>query len=85
MAESELLPTDHQSIHPIYPSPTDLLVYPKSLPKETASTILYQKKMGLMLYVATTTRPDIAFAVSQLARFNQDPSQEHHRAADKVI
>src|SRR6266702_4538541 len=85
MAESELLPTDHRLIHPTLPSPTDLLVRPKSLPKETASTMLYQKKMGSVLYAATTTRPDIAFAVSRLARFNHDPSQEHHRAADRVI
>ena len=47
--------------------------------------MLYQRKLGSVLYAATTTRPDIAFAVSRLARFNQNPSQEHHRAADRVI
>src|ERR1700733_11363882 len=83
MAESELLPTDHRLIRPTRPSPnTDLLVRPISLP---ASTMLYQRKLGSVLYAATTTRPDIAFAVSRLARFNQNPSQEHHRAADRVI
>src|SRR6266568_2969525 len=46
MAESKLLPTNHQLIRLTLPSPIDLLVYPKSLPKETAFTILYQKKMG---------------------------------------
>ena len=50
-----------------------------------ASVMRYQRKMGSMLYVATTTRPDIAFAVSRLARFNQNPSQEHERATDRVI
>ena len=70
MAESKLLPTDHQSIHLTLPSPADLLVHPKSLPKKTAFTMLYQKKIGLVLYAATTTYLDIAFAVSQLARFN---------------
>ena len=58
MAEAELLSTDYQLIRPI------------SLPKEAASTMLYQKKMGLVLYAATTTRLDIAFAVLQLVRFN---------------
>jgi hypothetical protein len=86
MAESELLPTDHRSIRPTLPSPdTDLLVRPISLPREAASMMLYQRKLGSVLYAATTTRPDIAFAVSRLARFNQNPSQEHHRAADRVI
>ena len=83
MAELELLPTNHQLIHPTRPSPnTDLLVHPISLP---ASIMLYQRKLGLVLYTATTTCLDIAFAVSQLARFNQNPSQEHYQAADKVI
>ena len=45
----------------------------------------YQRKMGSLLYATTTTRPDIAFAVSRLARFNQNPSQDHQRAADRVI
>src|SRR6266702_664120 len=76
MAKSELLPTDHRSICLTCPPPIDLLVRPKSLPKETVSTILYQKKIGSVLYTAITTRPDIAFAASRLAKFNQDPSQE---------
>lgn len=73
MAESELLPL---------PS-----ILPSSLPRiaDRSSVLRYQRKMGSMLYAATTTRPDIAFAVSRLARFNQNPSQDHHRAADRVI
>lgn len=45
----------------------------------------YQRKTGSLLYAAITTRPDIAFAVSRLARFNQNPSGEHQQAADRVI
>jgi hypothetical protein len=68
MVESELLPTDYRSIRPTRPSPDiDLLVRPISL---LASMMLYQRKLGLVLYVATITRPDIAFAVLRLARFN---------------
>ena len=52
---------------------------------ERPSVMRYQKKMGSLLYAAVTTRPDIAFAVSRLARFNQNPSDEHQRAADRVI
>ena len=47
--------------------------------------MLYQQKLGSMLYAATATRPDIAFAVSRLAQFNHDLKQEYHRAADRVI
>ena len=86
MAKSKLLPTNQWSIHLTLPSPDiDLLVHPKPLPREAAFTILYQKKIGSVLYVATITHPDIIFIVSWLARFNQDPSQEHYQAVNKVI
>jgi len=68
MVESELLPTNYQLIYLTRLSPNiDLLVRPISLP---ASTMLYQRKLGLVLYAATITRLDIAFAVLRLARFN---------------
>ena len=46
---------------------------------------VYQKKIGSILFVAVSTRPDIAFAVSRLARFNSNPSQQHRTEADRVI
>jgi hypothetical protein len=88
MTDTELLPTTYsRSIHPTFKSSDEgSSVRPSSIPKVAdASTRLYQKKMGSMLYAAPTTRPDIAVAVSRLARFNQDPSPEHHRAAGRVI
>jgi hypothetical protein len=45
----------------------------------------YQRKVGSLLYAAVTTRIDIAFAVSRLARFLINPSPEHHAAADRVF
>ncbi|KAL6152339.1 hypothetical protein ACJQWK_04811 [Exserohilum turcicum] len=45
----------------------------------------YQRKIGSLLYAAVNTRPDIAFATSRLARFLSNPSQEHQRAADRVL
>jgi hypothetical protein len=45
----------------------------------------YQRKIGSILFAAVTTRPDIAFAASRLARFLTNPSSEHHDAADRVI
>ena len=48
MAESEPLPTDHRSIRLTLPSPdTDLLVRPISLPREAASTMLYQRPVPI--------------------------------------
>ncbi|KAK1912922.1 hypothetical protein P3342_004858 [Pyrenophora teres f. teres] len=45
----------------------------------------YQRKIGSLLFAAVTTRPDIAFATSRLARFLSNPGQEHHDAADRVL
>jgi Reverse transcriptase (RNA-dependent DNA polymerase) len=45
----------------------------------------YQKKIGSLLYAAVTTRIDIAFAVSRLARFMTNPGPDHHAAADRVL
>jgi Reverse transcriptase (RNA-dependent DNA polymerase) len=49
------------------------------------SIIQYQKKTGSALFAAITTRPDVAFAVSRLTQFNHNPSEDHHKAIDRVI
>lgn len=45
----------------------------------------YQRKIGSLLFAAITTRPDIAFATSRLARFLVNPSKAHQNAADRVL
>jgi hypothetical protein len=45
----------------------------------------YQVKIGSLMYAAIITRPDIAYAVAQLARFMVNPGLKHHRAADRVL
>ncbi len=47
--------------------------------------VRYQRKVGSILYAAVITRLDIAFAISRLARFNTNPSEAHHRAANRVL
>ena len=42
---------------------------------------LYQSIVGSLLYAALTTRPDIAFAVSELSRFNTQATEFHLQAA----
>ncbi|KID93530.1 reverse transcriptase, partial [Metarhizium majus ARSEF 297] len=58
----------------------------KSEAQATKKSIeVYQQKVGSILFAAISTRPDIAFAVSRLARHNLNPSDAHHRAADRVV
>jgi hypothetical protein len=45
----------------------------------------FQRKIGSLLFAAVTTRPDIAFATSRLARFLSNPGPDHQDAADRVL
>ena len=45
----------------------------------------YRAVVGSLLYVAMWTRPDIAFAVSQVARFQQNPSNHHWECAKHIL
>ena len=58
----------------------------KRLPSEPPARRhdLYLQLVGCLLY-AQHTRPDVTFAVSQLASFMQDPSEAHWRAAQRVL
>ena len=61
----------------------ELLPYEGTATKE--ETRRYLRKVGSLLYAAVITRPDIAFAVSRLARFTTNPGPEHQHAADRVL
>lgn len=45
----------------------------------------YQSLVGSLMYLATCTRPDIAYAVGMLARYSSKPNQSHWVAAKRVL
>jgi hypothetical protein len=45
----------------------------------------YQRKIGLLLFAAISTRPNIAFAISRLAKFLNNSSLAYHKAADRAL
>jgi hypothetical protein len=47
--------------------------------------IPYQRGIGSLMYAATSTRPDIAFAVSILSQFMRNPGRVHWEAVKEVI
>jgi len=63
--------------------------YPK-LSKEDGSTLdkdvyPFSKLIGSLMYLAVTTRPDIAYAVGALARYMSCPTMTHWQAAKGVL
>ena len=44
----------------------------------------YRSIVGKLLYLSGNSRPDIAFAVHQAARFSHDPKQSHAQAIKKI-
>jgi len=49
---------------------------------ETQDQHGYQSLIGSLMYLATCTRPDIAFAIGVLAKFYSKPNQSHWTAAN---
>ena len=48
-------------------------------------TSLYQQAIGCLTYAATTTRPDIAAAVSSLSQYMSNPSVDHWVGVKRVL
>ena len=45
----------------------------------------YREAIGSLMYAAVATRPDIAFAVSTLSRFLENPGEAHWQAVKRVF
>ena len=45
----------------------------------------YQSAVGSLLYLSNWTRPDITFAVNNVAKFNCNPTEEHWRAVKRIL
>ena len=62
---------------------------PTALPKDTdgpacQETWSYALIVGMMMYLASNSRPDIAFAVHQCAHFTHAPREKHEKALKRI-
>lgn len=59
-------------------------------PRETDEELLgpevpYLRDIGVLMYLASHTRPDIAFAVNLLARYNSSPTRRHWNGVKHIL
>ena len=45
----------------------------------------YQSLMGTLLYIMLGSRPDIAFHVTRLSRYNSNPTERHYKALVNIL
>ena len=45
----------------------------------------YRQLIGSLMYLMVATRPDLAFSLSKLSKFNNSPGRAHWEAACKVL
>src|SRR4051812_43931741 len=45
----------------------------------------YSQIIGSLMYLDSTTRPDISFVVSKLSRFISNPGSDHWHALERVM
>jgi transposase InsO family protein len=63
----------------------DLMAAADSYQASLTLTRDYQSIIGGLMFAATCTRPDIAFAVNRLSRYCANPTEAHYAAAKRVL
>ena len=71
-----MVPSSSYSMRDSPSSPTDLACMRK---------VPYREAIGSLMYAAIATHPDIAFAVSTLSRFLENPGEAHWQAVKHVF
>jgi hypothetical protein len=58
-------------------TPMAMKLHKRKPDEEACDPTIYQSRIGSLLYVMTASRPDIAYAIGVLTRYNHDPSNSH--------
>ena len=61
------------------------LVKAEELDSELHNQAEYQSAVGSLMYLSCATRPDITFAVSNVAKFSANPTEEHWTAVKRIF
>ena len=58
---------------------------PKNIQDENDAKFPYREAVGSLIFAVTCTRPDIAYAVNQVAQFSNKPSKAHWEAIKQIL
>ena len=67
------------------PLPAGIHLEKSEQPVALDTKTYYQQIIGMLIYAAIGTRPDIAFATTRLSRFNNNPTEEHIKYTRYVL
>lgn len=67
-------------------TPVDAILHATSQSDEPCQlTWNYRQVIGILNYIAASSRPDISFGVHQCARFSASPSRVHELAVKRIV
>jgi len=66
-------------------TPMAMKLHKRKPDEEPCDPTIYQSMIGSLMYAMTATRPDNAYAIGVLSRYNHDPSNEHMVALKRVF
>ncbi|GMF24181.1 unnamed protein product [Phytophthora fragariaefolia] len=83
----EILETfGYQNAHAIgNPMETNVRLAPVEEDEKPETSFQYREAIGMLMYLGTSTRPDLAFTLGQLSRFVANPSAKHVGAVKRVL
>jgi hypothetical protein len=66
-------------------TPMAMKLHKRKPTEEACNPTIYQSMIGSLMYAMTATRPDIAYGIGVLSRYNHDLSNEHMVALNRVF
>ena len=67
------------------PTPYDPSMLLRKNQRIARNQLRYSQIIGLLMYLASTTRPDISFAMCKLSQFVSNPGDDHWCAFERVM